>query len=125
MQLQAADALLPYAQPHLCALIVLNKEGQSRNQAPLKGLKAERERMTSAGEREGGEGVAESPGVPQRSARWRWGGMRRDGVKDDRDNWRRQETCNCMDFTAVNSKPRLGFIISSSVMNGNIQIAVS
>ena len=51
--------------------------------------------------------------------------MRRDGVKDDRDNWRRQETCNCMDFTAVNSKPRLGFIISSSVMNGNIQIAVS
>lgn len=47
---------------------VPNKEGQSRNQ-PLDGIKAERERITSAGQRKGGGG-AESPGGLQRSVLW-------------------------------------------------------
>ena len=71
MQVQAADGLLPYAQPDLRALIVLNKEGQSMKQMALDGVEAERERIISAGHRRGrgrGKwGVAESPGGLQRS----------------------------------------------------------
>ena len=67
MQLQAADALLPHALPHLCALIVLNKEGQSMEQMALDSVEAERERIISAGQRRGSN----------------------------------QESCDCMDSTAV------------------------